>query len=674
MTNAGSSLPFFVPCSLCIHFDGTDDMAYWLLHNTVSAAILALVALLICRWRPAQPALRHALWLVVLAKLVAPPLPVWSFAWPSGWSAIWSSTAPELTSSGEIAWRPVPRNPVAREHEGLPLPGAPESYVVLNGVTQVLPPELAHNHAAYAPVEWTGLLTWNDWNQFLWRTWLAAVAGMAVYQFYRWRRFQGLLDTTDAAPEWLVDEVAAVAEEYHIRAPEVCVLGVRCTPLVWVLGRVQLLWPEAMLAGFSAESRSTIIAHELAHLARRDHWVARFELAATVFWWWHPLFWYVRAMLHDAAEQACDARVTQLLPAARKAYAQALVEVCELLAKGITPGPALGVGSQTRRAFERRLTMIMREKIASRLSLGAVTGVGLLALVVLPGFTPAQNAPPAPSNPPIATAAPELPGLPATGAPSALPAPSIPGEAPSLAPSASGATPLPPLPAPAVNPPTDPFAAPAPASNPYVAAANPPTAMPVPAGMPGTTANYYWTPSVAGETAPEEVVHLTRATYRLPQELAEPFRQLLNTTLGDVVQADVQVTQTPSASPNEGPQIVSRLIVTADEETQKIVGHFIGLLRTRGKANSLATASTRTMNVEFYGPTTKPGFDELAPPAAEEPGTRYAPGYPVQVIQEDGTVKHPHMDAFAPPGVEQPRPVDPTSERPAKAVPILPSP
>jgi hypothetical protein len=380
-----------------------------------------------------------------------------------------------------------------------------------------------------------------------------------------------------------------------------------------------------------------------------------------VFWWWHPLFWYVRAMLHDAAEQACDARVTQLLPAARKAYAQALVEVCELLAKGITPGPALGVGSQTRRAFERRLTMIMREKIASRLSLGAVTGVGLLALVVLPGFTPAQDAPPAPSNPPVASAEPAIPGLPATGAPTALPAPSIPATTPPLAPSAAPL--LPPQPEPALAAPQadNPVAAPAQAWDPY-AGYRPPTAMPAPAA-PIPTANVYWTPSVAGETAPEEVVHLTRATYRLPAELAEPFSQFLNATLGDVVQSAVQVT---NAREGDAPQQVSRIIITADEETQKIVGHFIGLLRTRGKMNSLATASTRTMNVEFYGPSTKPGFNELAPPAAEEPGTRYAPGFPVQAIQEDGTVKHPNMDAFAEPAVEKPRPVDPNAVSPDK--------
>jgi hypothetical protein len=79
------------------------------------------------------------------------------------------------------------------------------------------------------------------------------------------------------------------------------------------------------------------------------------------------------------------------------------------------------------------------------------------------------------------------------------------------------------------------------------------------------------------------------------------------------------------------------------------------------------------MSVGFYGPTTKPGFDELAPPAAKEPGTRYAPGFPVQAIQEDGTVKHPYTDALAEPAVEKPRHVDPASARPAKTVPVSPS-
>lgn len=577
-------------------------MIWWLVHNTLSAATLAILATLVCRCRPAHPALRHALWLVVLAKLVAPPLPVWSFAWPASWPEpgtwarqVWEET--KLAASGAtepeqfVASVAAERSSLAEDR----MPGDPESFVVLGAADvvskayDVKPTSTITNAASLdsAQRRWTNYLTWSDWNGLILRVWLAAGTGMLAYQLYRWRRFQTLLDTAAAAPDWLQAEVREIADELRIDAPEVCVIGVRCTPLVWVLGRVRLLWPESMLDGFSAESRRTIIAHELAHLARRDHWVARCEVAAAVFWWWHPLFWFVRAMLHDAAEQACDARVTQLLPSARRAYAQALVEVCELLAQAVTPGPALGIGSQTRRAFERRLTMIMREKVASRLSLGAVTGVGLLALVVLPGFTPAQD------NPPAAGAAPAIAvddlfmakAPPATAeAPTALPAP--------LPPDIPGA----PEPAKALafdSAPPTPASQPAKATEPAAQAIGVQPLRPGfpgpaqnPVGLPGGAGAYLPTPDPS-ETGADEVVMLTRAKYRLPGPLAQSFANYLNSTLGDVVQATVEMVQSNqdpfAGQPNDDP---SRIVVTTDAETQRIVGHFIGLLRTRGKLQS----------------------------------------------------------------------------------------
>jgi len=33
-----------------------------------------------------------------------------------------------------------------------------------------------------------------------------------------------------------------------------------------------------------------IIAHELAHMHRRDHWITWLELGASIPWWWNPLF------------------------------------------------------------------------------------------------------------------------------------------------------------------------------------------------------------------------------------------------------------------------------------------------------------------------------------------------------------------------------------------------
>src|SRR5262245_3671974 len=52
-------------------------MLWWLAHNTVTASILALAVLVLCRVWSFRPSIRHALWLVVLLKLIAPPFVAW---------------------------------------------------------------------------------------------------------------------------------------------------------------------------------------------------------------------------------------------------------------------------------------------------------------------------------------------------------------------------------------------------------------------------------------------------------------------------------------------------------------------------------------------------------------------------------------------------------------------
>jgi hypothetical protein len=133
-----------------------------------------------------------------------------------------------------------------------------------------------------------------------------------------------------------------------------------------------------------------VLIHELAHLRRRDHWVGWLQVLATCLWWWHPLFWYVRRQLRANAELACDAWVLWALPDGRRAYAEALIEVSERVSRLAAPVPALGMGG-SRRDFERRLTMIMRETVPCRVSRGGLVALGALALVVLPAWSLAQD-------------------------------------------------------------------------------------------------------------------------------------------------------------------------------------------------------------------------------------------------------------------------------------------
>ena len=89
-----------------------------------------------------------------------------------------------------------------------------------------------------------------------------------------------------------------------------------------------------------------ILAHELAHLRRRDHWVRRLVLIAGLAWWWHPVYWLTRRRLDAEAELACDEWAVAAIPEGRLAYAEALLAVCRSLNSARPPEPALGAAAQ----------------------------------------------------------------------------------------------------------------------------------------------------------------------------------------------------------------------------------------------------------------------------------------------------------------------------------------
>jgi TonB family protein len=80
------------------------------------------------------------------------------------------------------------------------------------------------------------------------------------------------------------------------------------TPILWGWLRPVVLLPlEAR--DWSNERRCFAIAHERAHLERRDNWSALLALAAQALYWFHPLVWWLSARMAEQRELACDNRV-----------------------------------------------------------------------------------------------------------------------------------------------------------------------------------------------------------------------------------------------------------------------------------------------------------------------------------------------------------------------------
>ncbi len=401
-------------------------MSTWLVQTLAVAAGLAILAALAGCWRRIGPRTRHALWLLVLLKLMMPPLVVvtWPEATPAEASLALEPTPPATPAPEPVA-EPGPLPPPepiappavvaalpAPAPEPIPLTLPPEPVQSrLEPIAPPLEPEpIAEPASIPAAAQWlpspaAGPFRWLDWLvPASLAAWLVGSIAVAARQAYRLLRFRRQLareareNIFADLPQWILDEFADAARGLGVKPPRVVRTALVDTPLVWCLGRPLLLLPDALIEDLSRDAWRGILRHELAHLRRRDHWVARLELLGEVAWWWNPLFWLARVQIHKYAELCCDAWVIALgsdTPG-RHAYASALLSVCEHLSKP-RPTPTLGLalgmgvgeselpGSRSARTLERRLRMILEEPPAgrsSRLALLLVLALGLVAVPI----------------------------------------------------------------------------------------------------------------------------------------------------------------------------------------------------------------------------------------------------------------------------------------------------
>jgi bla regulator protein BlaR1 len=351
-------------------------MLGWSAQTTVIAMVLAAIAILASRSARLGPAARHVLWLVVLIKLLTPPVVNWPWSPPKLWATVEPPTViPAVVNAQLVSEHQV----TAREDGAAPRDRAPRD-----------PEPEQPTVAIPAPrVRWN----FDILGQGLFGLWLGISATIALWQIGRIVRFQRRLRWVIPAPEWLVQEVRNLSGQLGVRAPEILVLPDLAPPMLWFLGRAKLIVPGRLVSNADRLGLRAILAHELAHLRRGDHWVRRLDFFAGLIWWWNPVYWLTRERLSTEAELACDEWAIRAVPDGRVSYAEALLDVCRTLSTTRSPAPALGVAGAGR-FLERRVNMILQNHAPSRISLPVLLGAALLALLALPGWSAASSAVP----------------------------------------------------------------------------------------------------------------------------------------------------------------------------------------------------------------------------------------------------------------------------------------
>lgn len=131
-----------------------------------------------------------------------------------------------------------------------------------------------------------------------------------------------------------------------------------------------VLVPSAFLENIPRADLDAVLAHELAHIGRRDFAKNLFYGLVSLPIAWHPVMWRTRARLAESRELVCDAIAADAIAeaaAGRKQYAQSLLRIATMLAgRPRVTLHALGIFNFNAdiRALERRV-MTLTHKPAS---------------------------------------------------------------------------------------------------------------------------------------------------------------------------------------------------------------------------------------------------------------------------------------------------------------------
>ena len=302
-----------------------------LLDSSLRASFIAAgIGTMLALVRSRSSTLRHAAWTAVLCAMLL--MPVLPYAIQSSPAAIRVPAQVEMMIEG-IAESPAVPHTVQ------------SSPTVSAGIAE---PDLASESPIADPAR-----------RSVWS--LAIVVfygGGVVVLFFRlllgWRGMERVAQTSERLawpgnPPIYESAIVATPMTVGIMAPRIIL------PSAW------RAWPKGKVRG--------ILAHEIAHIRRRDPMIRFLSRLNCCVFWFHPMAWWLKRSLSVMSEHACDDAALQLI-GQRRRYAEILLDVASDVGRHRGRLTWQGIGVDGGEVLENRI-----DRILNKTSLPAVSRI-----------------------------------------------------------------------------------------------------------------------------------------------------------------------------------------------------------------------------------------------------------------------------------------------------------
>ena len=211
--------------------------------------------------------------------------------------------------------------------------------------------------------------------------WIFGVALLSLRHFVGWRKLSALRGRGVIARGDLEEMFQRLLERFG-RSGGVRLLesAEAAVPMLAGFLKPVVLLPMSVISGLSAREIEAILAHELAHVVRRDAWSNLAQIAVETLFFYHPAVWWIGRRAREEREIAADDLALRVC-SDRRTYAGALARLAEL---HLAPAAGLAAnGGSLLARIQRIVRPAPVETLPSGWSLGIPTLLTVLALAAV---------------------------------------------------------------------------------------------------------------------------------------------------------------------------------------------------------------------------------------------------------------------------------------------------